>query len=371
MTSFRVRAGRDTAVFTRDAPAAPFQRNESSRPEVNPNALSVVISGGRMGGSAEPREPTTHRGLCSEDSSRFKTFDEYRALMFSIAYRMLGSVTEAEDILQEAFLRWCQAGDVEFHSPRAFLVTIVSRLCINHLQSARVRREKYVGQWLPEPIVTQGSHDPSRILAATESLSMAFLLLLERLTPTERAVFLLREVFEYEYSQIAEIVGQTEVNCRQVLRRARQHLRAGGPRFEANSETKQALLSRFLEATSTGNPEQLVLLLQADVVLYADGGGKGLAVPNRLQGADKIARGVLGGLDKLVPRDLVQRIVRVNGEPGVIRYHQGRPFSVLTLHCVDEKIQAIYLITNPDKFRSVPGIVDVEAANDSNFVTIA
>jgi RNA polymerase sigma-70 factor (ECF subfamily) len=324
-----------------------------------------------VGRSAEPIDSAIHGRICSEESWRFKTFEEYRALMFSIAYRMLGSVTEAEDILQEAFLRWCQAGDIEFHSPRAFLVTIVSRLCINHLQSARVRREEYVGEWLPEPIVSEGCHDPSRILAAAESLSMAFLLLVERLTPMERAVFLLREVFEYEYSQIAEIVGQTEVNCRQVLRRARQHLRADRPRFEADSQTKQVLLSRFLEATSTGNLGQLVSLLQADVVLYADGGGKGLAVPNRLQGADKIARGVLGALDKLVPHDLVQRIVRVNGEPGVISYHHGLPFSVLTLHCAGEKIQAIYLITNPDKLRSVPGLADVDAAYDSNTITVA
>jgi RNA polymerase sigma-70 factor (ECF subfamily) len=278
--------------------------------------------------------------------------------MLSIAYRMLGSVADAEDILQETFLRWCQARDVEIRSPRAFLVTIVSRLCINQLQSARVKREEYVGQWLPEPIVTQGAGDPSRIFSAAESLSMAFLLLLERLTPMERAVFILREVFEYDYSQIAETVGQTEVNCRQVFRRARQHLRADRPRFEANAEAKNSLLVRFLEATSTGNMEQLVSLLQSDAVLYADGGGKAIAVPNRLHGADKIARGVLGGLDKLVPHDLVRRIVQVNGEPGVVSYRHGRPFSVLTLHCVDEKIQAIYLITNPDKLVSVPDFAE-------------
>ena len=306
-----------------------------------------------MGGGGGVADPASRRHLCSEESWRFKTFDEHRTLMFSIAYRMLGTVTDAEDMLQEAFLRWCQACDVEFHSPRAFLVTVVSRLCINHLQSARVKREEYVGQWLPEPIVTEGPGDPSIVIAKADSLSMAFLLLLERLTPTERAVFLLREAFEYEYSRIAGVVGQTEANCRQHFRRARQHLRADRPRFEANSERKEVLLARFLEATSTGNLEQLVSLLQADAVLYADGGGKALAVPNRLQGADKIARGMVGALRKLVPHDLVRRVVYVNGESGVVSYLKGRPFSVLTFDCVGGKIQSIYLVTNPDKLAGV------------------
>lgn len=295
----------------------------------------------------------------AESSWRLRAFEEYRTLMLSIAYRMLGSLTDAEDILQETFLRWSGARDTEFHSPRAFPVTIVSRLCINHLQSARVKREEYVGQWLPEPIVTRDSQDPAGIVTVAESLSMAFLLLLERLNPTERAVFLLREVFEYDHAQIAAIVGQTEVNCRQIFRRARQHIRADRPRFEADSTEKEVLLSRFLEATSTGNMEQLISLLRNDVVLYADGGGKAIAVPNRLQGADRIARGVLGGLNKLVPHDLVRRLVRVNGEPGVVSYRYGRPFSVLTLHCVEEKIQAIYLITNPDKFVFVPELAEI------------
>lgn len=278
--------------------------------------------------------------------------------MLSIAYRMLGSLADAEDILQEAFLRWCRTGDLELQSPRAFFVTIVSRLCINHLQSARVKREEYLGQWLPEPIVTDGSQDPFRIISVDDSLSLAFLQMLERLTPMERAVFLLREVFEYEYAEIAAILGQTEVNCRQVFRRARQHLHAGKPRFAADPETKETLLARFLEATSTGNMEQLLSLLLSDVVLYADGGGKGLAVPNRLQGSEKIARGVLGSLAKLVPQGLVQRIVQVNGEPGVVSYLDGRPYSVLTLHCVGDKIGAIYLITNPDKLASVAALAE-------------
>src|SRR5579864_9040274 len=159
-----------------------------------------------------------------DPGDRLTEFNRYRGLLFSIAYRMLGSVADAEDILQEAFIRWHRASDAEIQSTRAFLVTIVSRLCINHLQSARVKREEYVGQWLPEPLVTDSGIDPYTISQVDESLSMAFLVLLERLTPVERAVFLLREVFDYEYSEIAQTVGKDEANCRQILRRAHQHM---------------------------------------------------------------------------------------------------------------------------------------------------
>src|SRR5258708_27475123 len=159
----------------------------------------------------------------AEVSIQLATFDQYRSLLFSIAYRMLGSVADAEDMLQETFIRWQQSAEESVRSPRAFLVTIISRLCINYLQSARAQREEYVGQWLPEPIVTDPGSDPFGIIKVDESLSMAFLVLLERLTPIERAVFLLREVFEYEYAEIAAVLGQSATNCRQVLRRARQH----------------------------------------------------------------------------------------------------------------------------------------------------
>src|ERR1700716_1586459 len=164
------------------------------------------------------------RSTDPDESIRLATFNQYRSLLFSIAYRMLGSVADAEDMLQETFLRFQQSPEAELQSPRAYLVTILTRLCLNHLQSARVRREQYVGEWLPEPIVTDPRSDPFGLIHVDESLSMAFLVLLERLTPIERAVFLLREVFEYEYSEIAATLGQSEVNCRQILRRARQHV---------------------------------------------------------------------------------------------------------------------------------------------------
>jgi RNA polymerase sigma-70 factor, ECF subfamily len=284
-----------------------------------------------------------------EASIRLGTFDQYRSLLFSIAYRMLGSVADAEDMLQETFIRWQQAANDNIDSPRAFLVTIVSRLCINHLQSARVQREEYVGQWLPEPIVTDPGSDPLAIIKVDESLSMAFLVLLERLTPVERAVFLLREVFEYEYSEIAAVLGQSEVNCRQILRRARQHVSAMRPRFKVSSKKQNDLLQRFLEAMGTGDMEGLVALLSSDVVLHSDGGGKAIAVPNLIHGADNVARGILGGFRKLLPKTLVRRLARINGEPGVVSYLDGKPYSVFTLDAVDGRVRAIYILTNPEK----------------------
>lgn len=285
---------------------------------------------------------------------RLATFDQFRGLLFSIAYRMLGSVADAEDMLQEAFLRWQQSGEQEIRSPRAFLVTIISRLCINHLQSARVQREEYIGEWLPEPVVTGPGDNPFDIIRVDESLSIAFLVLLERLTPVERAVFLLRDVFEYEYSEIAAIISQSETNCRQILRRAKQHVAAARPRFEIPRQNKNDLLNRFLEAVSTGEMAGLVNLLAKDVVLHSDGGGKALAVPNEVRGADKVARGILGSIKRLVPQTLIRNLVHINGEPGLVNYLNGKPHSVLTMHATGGKIRAIYIVTNPDKLAHIP-----------------
>ena len=290
----------------------------------------------------------------SESSVRLATFEQYRGLLFSIAYRMLGSVADAEDMLQETFIRWQQPGDDNIRSPRAFLVTIISRLCVNQLQSARALREQYVGEWLPEPIMTDPERDPLGLIKIDESLSMAFLILLERLTPIERAVFLLREVFEYEYAEIASILGQSEPNCRQVLRRARQHVGAMRPRFKTSERKKKDLLERFLTATSSGDMKELVALLASDVVLQSDGGGKGIAVPNLIRGVDKVARGALGGLQKLLPKNLVFRLAHVNGEPGMVGYLKGKPFSVLTIDADESQIRSIYIVTNPEKLSHLP-----------------
>jgi RNA polymerase sigma-70 factor, ECF subfamily len=287
-------------------------------------------------------------------SVQLATFDQYRGLLFSIAYRMLGSVADAEDMLQETFIRWQQSAHQDIRSPRAFLITIISRLSINHLQSARVQREEYVGQWLPEPLVTDQGKDPFGIIKVDELLSMAFLVLLERLTPIERAVFLLREVFEYEYSEIAAVLGQSEVNCRQILSRARRHVHEMRPRFKASLEQQSHLLEQFLTAIRGADMDGLLELLSQDVVLYSDGGGKGPAVPNQLHGPDHVARGILLGLNKYVPRNLGYRLTQVNGNPGVVSYVDGKPFSVITLDGSGDEIHGIYVISNPDKLAHIP-----------------
>lgn len=270
---------------------------------------------------------------------------------------MLGSVADAEDMVQETFIRWQQAPEQEIRSPRAFLITIISRLCISQLQSARARREEYVGQWLPEPIVTAPGTDPLENVRTHESLSMAFLLMLERLTPVERAVFLLREVFEYDYPELAAMLDESEANCRQILHRARQHVTAARPRFAASHQEKSDLLNRFLQASRSGDLEGLVGLLASDVVLHSDGGGKAVSAPNLIRGANNVARGALGTLKKLLPKNLVIRLAEVNGEPGIVSYLDGKAYSVLTLEAGDGRIQRIYSLTNPEKLARVPDLL--------------
>jgi RNA polymerase sigma-70 factor (ECF subfamily) len=285
------------------------------------------------------------------DHRRLAAFDEHRGLLFSVAYRMLGSVADAEDILQETFIRWLQSADQDVRSAKAFLITILTRLCLNHMQSARVRREEYVGHWLPEPIATAKADelDPS-------SLSIAFLVLLERLNPIERAVFLLREVFDYDYSEIAAALGRTEANCRQILRRAKQHIRAERPRFEPTVEEHDAMLERFRDACGSGDANAMMSLLASDVVLHTDGGGKAVALPNLIHGADAVARAIIGGITRLAPPNLAQRMVQINGEPAIVTYLDGRAFGVFAIQVAAGKIAAIYGITNPDKLAHLPGL---------------
>ncbi|MGA3093289.1 MAG: RNA polymerase sigma-70 factor [Terriglobales bacterium] len=289
----------------------------------------------------------------SED--RLTAFSRYRGLLFSIAYRMIGSVADAEDLLQDTFIRWQEASDTDIRSPKAFLITIVSRLCINRLQSARVQREEYVGEWLPEPLATDPGSDPLGVLRLDESLSMAFLVMLERLTPVERAVFLLREVFDYKYAEIASALGLSEANARQILRRAQQHVRAVRPRFRSSVREHDDLLDGFRRAAGSGDMGRLLTLLSSDVVLHSDGGGNATAVPNLVYGADRVARAILGGLRKLIPTNLVQRIMQINGAAGVVNYYpNGHPHSVLTLDATAGRIRAIYIVTNPEKLAHLP-----------------
>lgn len=283
-------------------------------------------------------------------------FEQYKPLLFAIAYRMLGSVADTEDLLQDTFIRWRQVPIMEIESPRAFLVTILTRLCINHVQASRVKHETYFGQWLPEPMVTSPIHNPLMSFAVNESLSLAFLLLLERLTPVERAVLVLRDAFDYEYCEIASILNQSESNCRQVLRRARQHIKEDRPRFDASREQQEELLRRWNEASSQGSVEGLVALLSRDAIFYSDGGGKGPALPKPIYGPTSIARGVVEGLRRFVPKTYVRRFVDINGRPGIASFLDGHPFSVITLDVAEGRISRIYVVTNPEKLRRLPSL---------------
>lgn len=304
---------------------------------------------------SQESEPTeSMAGTDSEDNSRLDLFNQHRSLLFSIAYRMMGTVTDAEDMLQETFLRWQRVTDSEIESPRAFLVTIISRLCINQLESARVKREEYIGQWLPEPLLTEPSADFSDPLQIDETLSMAFLVLLERLNAIERAVFLLREVFDYEYSEIAKVVGRKEPDCRQIFSRARQHITRMRPRFEPSREQHENLLRQFREATSNGDLQGLLALLAKDVIIYTDGGGKAGALPRGIYGRENVAESFMEGYTKHVPKDIIGRFAAINGQPGIINYYQGRARAVITFDIVDDQIQNIYVVTNPDKLGRLP-----------------
>lgn len=288
------------------------------------------------------------------NNDRLQLFTQHQPLLFAVAYRMLGSVADAEDLLQETFIRWQQMPEIEIESPKALLVTILTRLCINHLQSARVRREEYFGQWLPEPLVTATTHNPHTSFEIDESLSVGFLLLLERLTPVERAVLVLREVFDYEYSEIAEILTQSEPACRQILRRARQHIKESRPRFEVSMEQREELLRKFNEASSQGDLQGLVALLSKEAVFYSDGGGKAPALPRPIYGAENVARGMLEGTRKLVPKDLIRRLASINGQSGIVAFRDASPFSVFTFDVSEGRISHIYVITNPEKLKRLP-----------------
>lgn len=280
-------------------------------------------------------------------------------LLFSIAYRMTGSVTEAEDLVQETHLRMHDAEQrgTEIESRRAFACAVVTRLAIDHLRLARVQREEYVGEWLPEPIVTDRSSDPAASAELSDSLSMAFLVLMERLSPPERAVILLRDVFGYEFNEIAGLIEKTEVNCRQLASRARRRVREGQPRFESSVEKRWALAQQFFSAIDAGDTEGLEDLLAKDVVLYADGGGKAAARRTPLQGSVEAAR-FLVKLGRRAQADGVTLVMaEVNGQPGAVAFDpSGATFGVLSLDIVNDHVFAIRSIANPDKLEHVgPG----------------
>src|SRR5215218_6809154 len=290
----------------------------------------------------------------STSDERAAVFTETRPLLFSIAYRMLGSVADAEDIVQDAYLRWQRTLDDDIREPRAYLTTVVTRLAINQLKSARVQRETYVGPWLPEPFVTEHAPDSSASVELAESLSMAFLVMLERLSPIERAVLLLHDVFDFEYAEIARIVDKSEANCRQLLSRAKKHVVADEARFDADREQAARLTRRFTEASGAGDLQGMLAVLAEDITLWADGGGKVKGAALRpIHGADAVARFVIGRTAQFATADRTTRPTEINAQPGFVVYVSGRPLTALIFHVRDGRIQTIYAVGNPDKLRSI------------------
>ena len=286
-----------------------------------------------------------------------RLLDELRPVAFAIAYRMLGSVSEAEDVMQEALLRVhqaLQAGE-QIASPRAFVATVTTRLAINDLRSARARRERYVGEWLPEPIITDGHDDPARHAGTADSLSLAMLVLLESLSPEQRAVLLLHDVFDYGYPEIASIVGTSEDNARQLATRARRHVEQRRPRFQTTREQRDELAQRFFAAAEQGDLAGLEALLAHDVQLIGDGGGKVPALARSLRGRNRVARTIINWLRQGARLPGVSlRPVEVNGGPGAVFLDgQRRLICVWALDIADGRITVISSIVNPDKLAHV------------------
>jgi RNA polymerase sigma-70 factor (TIGR02957 family) len=291
--------------------------------------------------------------------------DELRPGAFAVAYRMLGSVSEAEDVVQEALLRLHRARQEgeRIESPRAYVSTVVTRLGIDQLRSARRRRETYVGEWLPEPLLTSDEDDPARQAEMADSLSLAFLVLLESLSPEQRAVFLLREVFDYPYDEIARVVGTSEQNARQLASRARRHVEERRPRFEASREQREELADRFVAAAQEGDLPALEALLADDVVAHGDGGGKVPAIRRPLRGKRRVA-GAMANWARQAERvgGATFHRVEVNGQPGaLIRDAEDRLIGVLALEIEGGRVQVVSSVVNPEKLRHLGPLADVRA----------
>ncbi len=296
-------------------------------------------------------------------STASDVYRQLRPLMFAIAYRMLGTVSEAEDIVQEAFLRYhrATAGGEEIGSPKAYLSAVTTRLCIDQLRSARARRESYVGEWLPEPLLADpAAPDPASSAEQADSLSMAFLLLLERLSPPERAVLLLHDVFGYGYPEVAEVVGRSEDNCRQLALRARRHVTEHRPRFEASRSKREELAGRFFRAVGDGDLDGLVSLLAADVTVYGDSGGVPPSWPRPIAGRDKVSR-LLAGLGAQIRQlGLVIRPAWINGQPGaMVTGPGGALVNVFALDIADGQVQAVRSVISRPKLAHLGPLADL------------
>jgi RNA polymerase sigma factor (sigma-70 family) len=305
--------------------------------------------------------------IMSEDrTDANRAFGEHRDLLVSVAYRILGSVTDAEDVVQEAWLRWTNARPSEVINPRAFLVRVTTRLAIDRLRRTKARRESYVGPWLPEPVLT--GRDVADDVALAESVSMAMLVVLETLSPLERAVFVLREAFGMPYAEIAEVLGRKEEAVRQLARRARDHVREGGTRYDADQLTRRLVTERFLEATVGGDLEALMGVLAPGVTLVADGGGRALAPRRPVRGAEKVARFLLAvateertvrfleSVGSEASPDVRVHLVQVNGGPGIVATSGDRPITALILDVNGGLVRTIHLVANPEKLDDVRGV---------------
>jgi RNA polymerase sigma-70 factor (TIGR02957 family) len=290
-------------------------------------------------------------------------FEEHRRLLFTVAYQMLGSVADAEDVVQDAWLRWSATDRADVADPRAYLVPVVTRLAIDHLRSARVRREAYVGPWLPEPLLTGGTQvagaapppDPDDAAALGEQVSLALLVVLETLSPAERAVFVLREVFGLPAAEVAAILGRSEAAVRQTAHRAREHVQARQPRFDTDRATQRLATERFLAACAGGDVEALLAALAPDVVLVTDGGGRAKAALRPIVGAEKVARFLLATTAQgLAIPGLHVEVAEVNGAPGVVAWVQGAPYMTVSLVLVDGLVEQVLVVRNPEKLTGLP-----------------
>ncbi len=286
-------------------------------------------------------------------TSATDTFTELRPLLFGVAYRMLGSVTDAEDTVQDAFLRWTGVDSDQVDSPRAYLTTVVTRLCLDRLKSARTKREVYEGPWLPEPLVDEGTAAAGRASELADSLSMAFMVLLEKLSPPERAAFLLREVFDLDYPEVAAALERNEPACRQLVRRARTRLHQPERRFEASEADSERLREQFIAATGAGDLPGLVCLLADDAAVYTDHGGKAAAARRTILGADKVARFFIGVSQKFRQPDSSMEERVVNGHPGFVVFERGHAVTAGSLEMRDGRVSAIYIVRNPEKLRHI------------------
>jgi RNA polymerase sigma-70 factor (ECF subfamily) len=287
--------------------------------------------------------------IMQDVNHRSVIFEQSRRRLFGLAYRMLSSKADAEDMVQEAYIRWHQAPADEIRSPEAWLVTVVTRLCIDRLRSAAAERETYPGMWLPEPLFGES---PDEQVELASNLSMAFMILLERLAPAERAAFLLRDVFDCPYSEIARIIGKSEAACRQIVSRARERVRRDQPRFEASEEDRLRLMEKFATAIDTDDEQTLLALFAEDATLTSDGGGKTPAARNVIRGPERITRLFLAVARKLKGR-VTRSFLPINGEPGLVTFIDGRPVSAISFVTDGARIHALYNVLNPDKLKDI------------------